>query len=46
MALSDLTTELEKLEVIDASLQGVIRNAVLTRLEDQSRDVQAITVKW
>lgn len=47
MATSDLVGELEAVEgVLDASLQGPIRNTVLKQLEDSSADVQSVAVKW
>ena len=47
MATSDLTQELESNEgLVDATLQGPIRNAILKQLEDSSTDVQTVAVKW
>jgi len=45
MGLSDLTRELEKDDPIPPELERKICTAVLTRLDDDSNDVQSISVK-
>ena len=47
MAISDLISVLESYDgIVDVSLQGNIRDAIVLALDDKSADVQTIAVSW
>jgi len=45
MATHDLITELEKVDVLDQSLQIRIRQAIIQQLDDKNTDVQTVAVR-
>eukprot|EP00466_Bigelowiella_natans_P003407 jgi/Bigna1/133876/aug1.23_g8584 len=45
MATHDLTAELEKVDVLESTLQCRIRRAIITQLDDKNTDVQTVAVR-